>query len=102
MFGSIRRSRHLIFYGTTFTFLFYFSSIASFLVICILYPGENFLETVQTSRCQRAGNLEITQGSVDILNDFYPLGIPVPPILNLKLRMKQKTGILLIFMTGLL
>ncbi len=98
----MRYLKHIIYYGIAFTSLFYFSGMICFLALCIPHPGENFLETVQTSRCQRTGNLEMIQGSVDILSDFYLLGIPVRPILKLNLRMKRKIGLLLIFMTGLL
>lgn len=75
--------------------------MVSILDLCILDSGENF-ESVQTSRYQGTGNLEIIQGSVDILSGFYVLGITVTPILKLPLQMKGKIRLLLGFMTELL
>ncbi len=94
--------RYAIYYGMAFTLLFYLASMVSFLALCIPKPGKNFLETAQESRCRRSGRLEIVQGVVDILSDFYLLLIPIPTILQLSLRPRQKIGLLLIFMTGLL
>ncbi len=52
---------HVIYFGIVFT-LFYFSSMVSIFDLCILDSGENF-ESVQTSRYQGTGNLEIIQGA---------------------------------------
>ncbi len=95
------RLSHVIYFGIVITFLFDFSSMVSIFDLCILDSGENF-ESVQTSRYQGTGNLKINQGSVDILSDFYLLGINVTPILKLPLQMKRKIRLLLGFMIELL
>lgn len=44
--------------------------------------------------------LSITSGVVNLVNDLYLLILPLPAILKLKMALKQKIGVMFIFLAG--
>lgn len=85
-----------------FVSLFYIFSTVIFVALCTPRTKEAFLEITQTVYCRKTGYLEIVQGVVDIITDFYLLAIPIPSILKLRVRLRVKIGILIVFGTGVL
>ena len=76
--------------------------MAAFIALCNSREQSPSIEISQTPKCQRTGNLEVTQAVFDILSDCYLLAIPILCILPVQFSTRRKLGVLAIFMTGLL
>lgn len=59
-------------------------------------PGSPEVHCVDMVKLFYAG------ASVDVVLDFAILLVPLPPVLKLQMPTKQKIGVLLVFLTGVL
>ncbi|KAB8290819.1 hypothetical protein EYC80_008456 [Monilinia laxa] len=64
------------------------------------YPITPFVEPFYNHKCMRALDMWYAMSVSDILVDIMILALPVPMVWQLKLRLKQKVGVLLMFLLG--
>ncbi|KAG4031943.1 hypothetical protein MFRU_008g02930 [Monilinia fructicola] len=64
------------------------------------YPITPFVEPFYNHKCMRALDMWYAMSVSDIVVDIMILALPVPMVWQLKLRVKQKVGVLLMFLLG--
>jgi hypothetical protein len=98
LFGVQRSFRYMVYAGIVFCAVFYtaYAGIQiSTTVLCV--------DAASLSRpiCAQIHVFVVTTGVVNVFTDLYLLGLPIRPVTQLKLKSRQKLGLLSIFMAGL-
>ncbi|KUI59688.1 hypothetical protein VP1G_06908 [Cytospora mali] len=104
IFQPSRRARILIWLGIVFISVFYVSCLVTNIILCFPRSNEKdswILAGVQPRCGQPTLRLNVTQGIVNALTDFYALAVPLVLVLNLQLSPARKAGVFGIFLTGL-
>jgi hypothetical protein len=108
-FRSIKWLRLLCWVGLVTTFIFYTINIIVQIVSCRPRGGTDrvsFLAGMASRECADSTamiqRVSIATGIFGVISDFYILIIPLPAVLKLQIRKKQKLGVLLIFSSGVL
>lgn len=102
IFRPLRRARILIWMGVIFVAVFYTICLAIRLGLCVP-RGVSWVRTSVEPRCRQPMlQLNVAQGVINVLTDFYALAIPLALVLGLHLSMARKAGVLGIFLTGIL
>ena len=65
-------------------------------------PKQSLLEVLFSPNAMKGITVGIAQGGVNIGSDFYILCLPIAGVWKLQLPLKQKVGIMGIFLIGLL
>lgn len=81
---------------------FYLSAMIWILVACTPHRGSSYLESFASPRCRRMTEMSLIVGVFGVASDLYLLIIPIPAVLLLQLPIRQKVGVLTVFLTGLL
>ncbi|KAL8698364.1 MAG: hypothetical protein Q9201_006621 [Fulgogasparrea decipioides] len=102
IFRPNRQLRYAIYFGMSFTTLFYTSTFIAFCILAVPRPGEGLIGTLLSDGVAQLIPLSIVQGAVNIATDFYIFLLPIPGVLQLQYSTKKKVGVCAIFMTGLL
>ena len=102
LFSSNQRFRHLIYLGITWNTVITLTTIIVTAALCVPKPGESFSSIVVARRCSHDNTWSVVQGVLFMLLDFYILGLPLPIVRKLQMSQKRKTGVIAIFMTGLM
>ncbi|KAL8736913.1 MAG: hypothetical protein Q9181_002209 [Wetmoreana brouardii] len=102
VFRPNRQLRYAIYFGMTFTTLFYTSTFIAFCILAVPRPGESWIGTLLSDGVAQLIPLSIVQGAVNIATDLYIFLLPIPGVLQLQYSTKKKVGVCAIFMTGLL
>lgn len=88
--------------GVIFVAVFYMICLAIRLALCVP-RGVSWVRTSVEPRCRQPMlQLNVAQGVINVLTDFYALAIPLALVLGLQLSMARKAGVLGIFLTGIL
>lgn len=90
--------RNLIYFIIGFLILFYLAYIASYAageVLCANQGGP-------TAAFCHTRTFSVVQGAVNVAADFYVLCLPIAEVCKLHLGVRQKIGVIAIFMAGLL
>jgi hypothetical protein len=103
LFKPSIRTRHLVYAGIVVVVLFYVSSLASALALCLPRAGQGGWTSPATLlRCEKPmQNLSSVQGIFNAISDFYVLALPLQLVWQLKMSSSRKLGVSAIFMTGL-
>jgi hypothetical protein len=98
IFGVQKSFRYMVYAGVAFCAVFYTAYVAiqiSTTVLCV--------DAASLSRpiFAQIHVIVVTTGVVNVFTDLYLLGLPIRPVTQLKLKSRQKLGLLSIFMAGL-
>ena len=100
VFGVKPSVRYAIYFAFFADALVYLCNVPLLAIFCAPPPGGLWSAVFQ--KCQRLTPLAIAQGTCNIALDIYILGLPLKPVLDLKLTIRRKIGVLTIFCSGLL
>lgn len=83
--------------------LFYIAGFVAFSILCIVRPGETWLQVQAMPRCLQ-GEVPVTfvVGIFGLAPNIYIFVLPIPVIMGLHLGMNKKLGLVAIFASGLL
>ena len=99
LFGVNQTMRYLIYLGIGFQALFYLAVTIFYSVTraeCVSIANSmNFV-------CSHQWPLAETQSVVNVLTDVYVLVLPLAKVMQLQFSSRRRTGIVAIFLTGLL
>lgn len=98
IFGVYEKVRLACYFGIVFFTLFYIAYAGvqvAFLVECVSSAS------LQKELCKNVYNLTIFQSAFNVVSDFYVFIIPIPRIIDLQVNKRQKIGLLVIFLAGL-
>ena len=93
-----------MFFGITFTVLFYFSAMISELAMCT--PPKDatqleYLAAISSERCTSHNKMfNVPLGTVNVVSDLYILLLPLQAVWSLQLPTKKKFGVSAVLMTG--
>ena len=99
IFKVKRVMRGLIYGGLIVLFLVYVSFIPLTVVLCIPRKGGAW-DVVLLQKCKPTGIALVVQGVFCLVSDIYILGLPLPIIWNLNLKLKKKIGLTVVFMSA--
>lgn len=106
-FNPLRYVRWTVYAGVGLSFCYYLAAAIVSGVICGPKGGTDrlsYLAGMAGEKCGDPGGiiqiLSIVSGVVNLLNDLLLLLLPLPPVFKLHLPLKQKLGVLLIFLAG--
>ena len=102
IFSPNARFRHCIYVSMGFLFLFYCGLFIAFAVLMIPRPGQSLLAAFRSLDTAKGFSLSIAQSVAGVAIDFFIFCLPIPVVWKLQLPLRQKIGVLAIFMTGLL
>ena len=93
-----------MFFGITFTVLFYFSAMISEIAMCAP-PNDatqlEYLAAISSERCMSRDNIfNVPLGTVNVISDLYILVLPLQAVWSLQLPTKKKFGVSAVLMTG--
>lgn len=98
---KLKHTRRLIIFGIASSFIFYSGMTIYIGILCAPKVGHPWDWTI-ARKCMRGQRFGIVIGAVNLALDVFLLGLPLPVISSLQLSAKRKTGVLAIFMIGLL
>lgn len=102
LFAPSRRTRSLVYIGIVVVFVGNTVTTVLFGATCILRAGEDWAESHDSPRCVQSVEIGLASGLFNAITDYYVLWIPLPLVWNLNLPLRNKIGLGLIFMQGLL
>ena len=94
---SIKYYESWLTWGSLFSFFPYLAYIGyetSSLIVC------NTAISASLSLCSANAMIVVVQSAVNVVTDFYVLALPIPFILRLHLRVRQRIGLACIFLAG--
>lgn len=92
--------RYLIYVGGIATAMFYIGSTIAQFVFMTPRAGETFLTHWQTPFQHKIYHFSVPHSVVGAGIDLYILVLPIAAVLQLQLAIKQKIGIVLIYLAG--
>lgn len=96
--------RYFVYFGITFTGLYYFASMIALSILCTPRDGKSqasYLLTTALPQCVHGRDIiNLLLGVVNVLTDFYLLILPLPAVWSLHLPARKKIGVSAIFLTG--
>lgn len=102
VFALKRLMRLMIICGVVFAFVVYVVVMVPLIgTLCAPHIGHKWNFEVLLS-CRRALTYGVVQAVANLSLDLFILALPIPAIVQLRLPMNKKIGVLAIFMTGLL
>jgi len=103
LFSLKRWMKILIYLGMGYIFLANAIATILFGALCAPRNGEPYIIRYQRPICvDNVNNLALATSIVNLVSDIYLLALPLPLVLKLQLSNKKKTGLVAIFMTGIL
>lgn len=97
LFGVQRTFRYLVYSGIIFCLLFYTAWTGSLIGPLFLCNGR---DRSTHSLCRNIDVLIVVSGVFNVVTDFYLLALPIPSLMQLKLRYRHRLGLLAIFLAG--
>lgn len=98
IFSFNRTLRNLIYFIIGFLILFYTAYVASYAAGEVMCASR---DRALPAFC-RTRSFSVVQGVVNVAADFYILCLPIAKVCKLQLGLRQKIGVIAIFMAGLL
>ena len=72
-------------------------------ITCVPKPGVPWLVADDTYRCRVTGDLfGVVMSSIAVFSDLFVIFIPLPVVWHLRMSVRKKIGVSVIFLTGLL
>jgi hypothetical protein len=100
IFDSVRWFRWCCYIGMVGAFVIYMHTVPVVAALCYPQSGYSFHDTHTFERCSRAKPDAIAQGAGNIFLDLYALLLPLPIIWGLRLPLKKRIGLMVVFTTG--
>lgn len=94
--------RYAICSGAIACSAFYFVIEIVGIVFTTPSQGPGFLDAFLSPQSPRTKAISIVAAVFGVISDFYILCLPIPIVWNLRLTVKERLGIITVFMTGLL
>ena len=98
IFSLQRAFRYFVYAGIFFCALTYTTYVSISIATIVQCAG---LLGLKEPVCAHAQSIVIVFAVIGVATDLYILALPVSPILHLKLRRRQKIGLLGVFFSGL-
>ena len=88
--------------GLIITGLFYFASMAAFLILCSPKSGHSQIDYITALAAPQCASqaLSVTTGAVNVISDLYLVVLPLPAVWGLQLPLRRKIGVSAMFLTG--
>ena len=102
LFKSLRWIRLSVYIGATLSSAFYGASTIANFVFTTPRHGETWVEHFVSPEQQKGTVLSVPLSAVGLAIDVVLLALPIKAVIGLQLSPKKKTGVLCIFMFGLL
>lgn len=102
IFGRLRWMKLAAYYGITVMGLYYLSIVIARLAMCAPRGSETYVISLSTAHCRRVKVTGAITGGFNIVSDLYLLLLPIPAVLGLNRTLREKLGVLAIFMTGVM
>lgn len=99
IFNIQRTFRYFVYAGVSFCALIYTTYVSISVATIVQCTG---LSSLILPVCTHAQSIVIVFSVLGVATDFYILALPISPILHLKLRRRQKIGLLGVFLSGLM
>ena len=72
-------------------------------ITCVPKPGVSWVVTDNTHRCRVTADLfGVVMGAIAVFTDLFVISIPLPVVWRLRMSVRKKIGVSVIFLTGLL
>jgi hypothetical protein len=92
---TLRLSCHLAIVFFTLFYIAYFGVQTGILVDCISEAS------LKTNLCKNVYSLTVFQSAFNVASDIFVFALPIPRIMELHVNRRQKIGLLIIFLAGL-
>ena len=102
LFNPLRWIRISVYIGATLSSAFYGASTVANFVFTTPRQGETWVEHFASPEQQKGMVLSVPLSAVGLVIDVVLLALPIKAVIGLKLSANKKTGVLCIFMFGLL
>lgn len=100
IFSSVRWLRWACIGGIVAAFAIYMHTVPLVGALCYPQKGYNWQDMHTFERCSLGKPDAIVQGVGNIVLDLYALLLPIPVIWGLKLPLKKRIGLMVVFTTG--
>lgn len=99
IFSVQRTFRYFVYAGMISCAISYTAYLGVSIATVVQCAGVSF---AKLGLCVHAKVITIVTSVINVVTDLYILALPIGPILKLKLRRRQKIGLLAVFLSGLL
>ena len=102
LFRPLRWLRISVYIGATLNVVFYIVDVILVVALQVPGPGESFQEHTLKSQGLQVQNAILYTTAVGVAFDIFLLVLPIRAAATLQLPRRQKVGVVIIFLTGLL
>lgn len=102
IFHPLRWARIAIWIGAVANTLFYLARFILQLAFAVPRPGENLVTHATGKLYKHSIALQVPTGALSVAFDLYILILPLWGVWTLKLNLKQKFGVSIVFLTGIM
>lgn len=102
IFQSLTWARIAIWFGAGFSTVFYTITLALHAYFSIPEKGQTFLTHALTHQEHQDLTLSLPSAAISVVIDLYILVLPLIGIWTVRLNVKRKLGVSVIFLTGLM
>jgi hypothetical protein len=102
IFCPLRWARIAIWIGAVATAVFHLACFILQLAYAIPRPGENLVTHATGKLYKHALGLQVPTGALAVVFDLYILILPLWGVWTLKLNLRQKFGVSIVFLTGIM
>ena len=72
-------------------------------VLCVPKPGVSWMVGDNTKACKVTADLfGVVMGAISVFSDLFVIYIPLPVVWQLRMSVRKKVGVSVIFLTGFL
>lgn len=103
LFLISKRTRVMVYIALTVNTLHCLATVIGYGILCVPKPGVSWELADATRNCMIVADLlAVILGAISIFSDVVIICIPIPVIWSLRLPVRKKVGVSVIFVIGLL